>query len=143
MEEMFAKEELERLLLMVAVGNWVINGVKEKSLIEFEEIEQKFYQYALDQGLEKYFNKDDLSIGIFPNKALEKLMMEYIDEYNNHIFWQELEDSLVDRDMIKKYGVESINKMELEERLEKEEEFHEKYNNEFSDNGLNNIEISN
>ena len=66
---------------------------------------------------------------------------QYIDDYNNDNFGEELIYRLARRDLLKKYGENKITKMRWEERLEKETPFIEKYEEEFEKYRIERIEI--
>ena len=138
----FTKDELQKFVLMTAIGHWVINGIKEKSVADFETVEQKVFQAAMQHGLDDLIGKNDLDSKISPKNSLDTSMMQYIEEYDEFTFWEELECSLTDRDMIKKYGEDAFRKMTFEERMKREEEFRAKYNNEFVENGVENIIVA-
>jgi len=48
---------------------------------------------------------------------------------------------LARRDFIKEYGEDVIRKMDWKERMEKEHPFIEKYEKEFEENGIENLEL--
>jgi hypothetical protein len=63
-------------------------------------------------------------------------MMEFIDEYNNDVFWDELAERLALRDLVRAEGEDRIQGMGLEERLEKIETLRGAYLDEFHANGI-------
>ena len=69
-------------------------------------------------------------------------MSQYIDDYDNQTFWEELIERLANRDFLAKYGEEAIQKMSFEERFTKFQEFEERYDEEFEDHGIERIVIS-
>jgi hypothetical protein len=68
---------------------------------------------------------------------------QYIDEYNSDVFWDELIHRLARRDLIREYGEENVINMSLEQLIEKEQQFIEKYDEEFAKNGIEYLEIKN
>jgi hypothetical protein len=85
-----------------------------------------------DEELEQYF----------PTSLLEDgPAMQYIDEYDNDTFWDELTERLVERDVFRELGAGKLRKMTFEERWEAEEPLREKYGIEFEKNGIDNVEI--
>jgi len=67
--------------------------------------------------------------------------MNYIDEYNNSTFWDELAERLAFRDLLKQEGEDKVREMSLTDRFQKVETIREKYFNEFHKNGINSISI--
>ena len=133
----FSKDEMKKLLLMVGIGELVLNGFRDEPLKEFESIEQKFYRFAAERGLGDCFDHGDGER--LPNKMFEDSILKYINEYEDNFFWDELEDRLTLRDMIQKYGLDELRKMPPVEMFDKRQEFEKKYEAEFSTNGLDNV----
>ena len=50
----------------------------------------------------------------FVLKFLDEWAMPFIEEYDNETFWDELIERLVDKDVMNRYGVETIRKMRME-----------------------------
>ena len=69
-------------------------------------------------------------------------MNEYIEHYDDYIFWDNLIFDLARRDMENEYGEEAIKKMSEVERFAKKQPFAEKYEKEFAENGLKNFTMS-
>jgi len=66
-------------------------------------------------------------------------LRQYMDEYTNDTFWDELICKLTSRDMLKEYGEEEVKNMDFLEYNKKESKFMEKYDDEFRKNGITNI----
>ena len=146
MEIKFTKDQFKKLLKIVYLGNWLANAIHsgrkgDERIKEFDEIEQYIFSFAKDFGLEKYVEFDEKFQEFFPTSELEEELQKFVDEYDNEVFWEELIFRLTRRDFIREYGKEAINKMSLEERIEKEFPFEEKYREEFSKNGIENLDI--
>jgi hypothetical protein len=77
----------------------------------------------------------------FPSKAFELSMHEYIDEYNDDYFWEELVYKLARRDLLRKIGKNNFKNMSIEEKIKVEEPYVDKYGNEINKNGIENLEI--
>ena len=131
---------------MVEIASWVLYAHKteeEPETVKYRDLEQKLLSYAKEIGL-KHFVKYEKKLGkYFLTKEFEdkSAFMDYIDDYNNDTFWDELINHLSLRDLIRQEGEEKYRGMSLMERFLKEEPIREKYYNEFQMNGLNNIRI--
>ena len=123
----------------------MINAIRvgDEKIKKYDEIEQYIYSFAKDFGLEKYIEFSKKYNKFFPTRELEEGtdVEQYREEYDNETFWEDLIDRLTRRDFIKKYGEETVKKMSLEERIEKEYPFEEKYRNEFEKNGIENLKV--
>src|SRR6056297_1583192 len=142
-----SKKEYKDLLDMIYISSWVIHAFetqdKRPNSEEYSKLEQGILSYAekLDFGdlviwddeLKEYFFTDEMDD--------DSRAREIIDEYDNDTFWDELERRLAKRDFINEYGIERIKEMSTRERIEKQFEFEKKYNDEFVENGLDNLNI--
>ena len=141
----FSKKQFENLIKLVYLGNWMINAIRvgDEKIKKYDEIEQYIYSFAKDFGLEKYIEFSKKYNKFFPARELEEGtdVEQYREEYDNETFWEDLIDRLTRRDFIKKYGEGTVKKMSLEERIEKEYPFEEKYRNEFEKNGIENLKV--
>jgi hypothetical protein len=144
MDISFTKEQYENLVKLIYLGEWMINGIRTDDRIKkFEDLEQYIYSFYKDFGLEKYVEYDEKSKKFFPTNELE---MEsdvegYRLDYEDEVFWDELIDRLARRDFIRQYGEKVIKKMEWKERMEKEDPFIERYDDEFQKHGIERLEI--
>ncbi|MFH1453663.1 MAG: SEC-C metal-binding domain-containing protein [Armatimonadota bacterium] len=143
MEIKFTKEQYEALIKMLYLGNCVINGIHADRIKEFDEVENYIFSFAGNFGLENYVDFDRKYNRFFPSRQFEENaeIMKYEDDYNNETFWEELIDRLGDRDFIKKYGMEAIEKMGWEERFVKQQRCADKYAKEFETNGIKSLTI--
>jgi hypothetical protein len=140
----FTKKQYEDLVKLAYLGTWMINAFRTDDTVEkYEELEQYIFSFFKDFEMEKYIMFDEELKMFFPTKEFEENtdVEQYIDEYNNDIFWDELIYRLARRDLIREYGEENVIDMTLEELIEKEEPFIEKYDEEFAKNGIYNLEI--
>jgi hypothetical protein len=140
------KKEYRTLLEIVEIANWVLYAHKteeEPETEKYRELEQKLLSYAKEMGLKHFVKYEKKLEKYFLTKEFEDKspFMDYIDDYNNNTFWDELVDRLSFRDLIRQEGEEKYREMSLMERFQKEDPIREKYYNEFQINGLNNIRI--
>lgn len=140
----FTKKQYEDLVKLVYLGTWMVNAHRTDDRVEkYEELEQYILSFYKDFGMENFILFDEELKRFFPTKEFEEEtdVEQYIDEYNNDIFWEELIDRLARRDFIRAYGEENLLKMTWEERFEKEQPFIDKYDEEFEKNGIENLDI--
>ena len=77
----------------------------------------------------------------YPTRELEELAAEYMAEYDNETFWAELIERLSERDLVAKYGQDASEKMTVEDRFTKLEEFEARYDEEFEKHGVERLKI--
>jgi hypothetical protein len=140
------KKEYELLLDMLYIADWVMNANVIGELEEakpYQNLEQKIFSLAKDNGLEEYIVWDEKLRKYFPTIKFdeERPAMEFIEIFENESFWEELIERLAARDLVKKYGEDKVKKMRPEERFRELDKIEEKYSSEFETNGLDNIQI--
>ncbi len=139
------KEQYENLIKLVYLGNWMINSVRleDGRIKKYDDIEQYIFSFAKNFGLERYVEFDQKYNQIFPTREFEEdqELEQYEEEYDNEVFWQELSNRLGSRDFLKRYGQETIKKMEQKERFLKEQEFIIQYEEEFEKHGIDRLGI--
>lgn len=92
----FTQEQYERLLKLVYLGNYMVNGVRapEDTVQEYAEMESFIFSFAADMGLSHLVVKEN---GKFcPSIALDQdeEMNEHIEIYDEVTFMDELEARL-------------------------------------------------
>lgn len=141
------KKEYMKLLDVFQIADWVFNAhkVDERTDVEeYQKLEQKFFSYAKDIGLENLVEFEAKFNSYFPTREYEDTskFMDFVDEFVNESFWDELVDRLASKDLIQQEGgIEEVKKLSLEERIKKEGVLQKKYVYEFERNGLKNLTI--
>jgi hypothetical protein len=145
MEIVLSADEYKNLIEMLYIAEWVMNAHNvnpDPSTERYTTLEQKILSLAKEFGHNKLVDYDSEFGEYFPSRTVEEGITEkYIEEYDNETFWNELIDRLVDRDMIRNNKEEDLNKMTIEERLEKEDPLRKKYETEFENNEIDNLVI--
>jgi len=139
------KDEYEKLIKVVYLGEWMINShrLPDETNEEYESVEQRIYSHAKEAGMEHLIMYDEGLKKFFPTRELE---MEsdaemFREEYDNEAFWDELIDGLSNRDFVRTYGEDAIKAMTPEERFKKLCPFVDKYEDETEKRGIENLEI--
>lgn len=138
------KKQYETLLKLLYLGEWVVNAHRTDDRVEdFEEFEQYILSFYKDFDMQRYVAYDERLKMFFPTREFEDEtgVEEYIDEYNDNTFWDELIYRLANRDLIDRYGEDAVKYMDWEERICKEEVFIEEYEEEFEKHGVKNLVI--
>ena len=135
-----SRGQLETLLKMVYLGNWVVNGIRapDNSIPEFEELEQFVSAIAHRSGLEDIVDFEPRLRKFF--LALDEKLQPFIDEYDDEAFWDGLVDRLADRDFAETYG-DAATRMGPEERFEKIGPFVDKYETEIERHGVDRLRV--
>ncbi|MBS3819991.1 hypothetical protein KGY73_10895 [bacterium] len=139
----FTEEQFKALLKLVYLGNYMINGIRTQPnrLKEFDNLVERIYSVAQKAGCSDYIEYDKEDKTYQPAAQLEEEADDFIDDYDDNVFWEELILRLSQRDLRQEYGTEAVENMELRERLQKQTELEKVYLKEFEDNGIENITI--
>lgn len=138
------KKQYKTLIKLLHLGTWMANAYRTDDRIEeFDEIEQYILSFCKDLGMDDSVEYDeDLKMFFLTGEFLDESgVEELIDEYDNDTFWDGLMYRMAKRDMIEKYGEDTVRKMELEEIINKEQPFLNAYGKEFEENGLKNLRL--
>ena len=145
MEIDLSKDEYKSLIEMMYIADWVMNAhktEKDPSIEQYAQLEQKIYSLADQMGHHNLIEYDEELAEYFPTSLLDEgPAMQYVDEYDNDTFWDELIERLIERDLFREVGEVKLRKMTIEERLRAEDPLREKYDTEFEENGIENIEL--
>ena len=138
------KMEYLSLLEILEISDWVLQAhhAKERSETrKYREIEQKIFSYAKDMGFENLVSYDSQLKRYFYTRKFEDTSpgMDFVRDFENDTFWDELVQRLVDRDLIRQIGEERLLSIAAHERFEKEEALEERYADEFYNHGLDNL----
>src|SRR3989344_1827569 len=142
----FTRKQYWDLLRTVYLGQWMANAIHDRSKEDpidedIDKIEHYIHSFAKDFGFEKFIEYDKERKEYFPTNELDELMQTYIDEYEEHFFWEEFFHRMSNRDFARAYSKKEIETMELKELFEKEEPFRNKWEDEINNHELNRLEF--
>jgi hypothetical protein len=130
-------KEYKKLLDLVYLGNWMVNSFKiDDQVQDYEDLEQLILSKASDFNQQEYIFYDEDSEEYFTNRKFEDEIDEYIQQYDNYTFWDELPSRLAIRDMRRQIGpVKTLN----DDHWGIKYEIEEAYAQEFEKNELKNV----
>jgi hypothetical protein len=142
MEIKLTKEQYEKLLELVYLGNWMINAYRtDDYLEEYFEVVSHIFSHAPEVGLEEKVVKGEIENKYLPSYDFEESMQDFISEYDSFCFWEELVNRLAERDAVREFGSTPLDKIDLEEFLEKKDKYLRKYEQEVEENGIRDLEL--
>ncbi|MBC7360689.1 MAG: hypothetical protein H5U06_00135 [Candidatus Aminicenantes bacterium] len=142
MEIKLTKEQYEKLLELVYLGNWMINAYRtDDYLEEYFEVVSHIFSQAAEAGIEGKVIKDETENKYLPSYDFEESLMDFISEYDSFCFWEELINRLAERDAVREFGSTPLDKIDLEEFLEKKDKYLRKYEQEVEENGIRHLEV--
>ena len=138
------KKEFKTLLDVLQIAGWILHSTKiekDPETEEYRELEQKLLSLAREKGLKHLVEYSAKTGKYYHADEDDSPVMDFIDEYDNDIFWDELSDRLAIRDLFHEEGEDKVKKMKFEERFTKIETLRENYYSEFEKNGVERIKI--
>ncbi len=141
------KEEYRLLLDVLHMAQWVMGAHKTEGDARaepYEKLIQKFYALAEAMGLERMIEYDPEQKEYFQTREFEDASgsWEFIDEFTDATFWDELIHRLTDRDVARKVGgYDQLDKLNMKERFTLEAPVLEKYAKEVDENGVDRLEV--
>ncbi len=98
------QKEYRLLLDILHIAEWIMNSyvIDDRPETEkYRRLEQKILSYADEMGCKGVVDYDKELGGYFPTREIEEgSAMDFIDEYNEDTFWEELVSHLAERDFI-------------------------------------------
>ncbi|MCG8570031.1 MAG: hypothetical protein MJB14_07800 [Spirochaetes bacterium] len=141
MEIKFSEEQYKSLLKMIYLGEWMVNSYQDQPNQEFFQLAQYIYSFTDKFNLQKLVEKDQEFNEYFPSAEMEESIQEFIDDYDNENFWDEIIEKLAWRDMVEDHGEAAIKEMSINDLNEKRLPYLTKYAKEFEENGIKNLTI--
>lgn len=136
------KKQYRSLIDLMYMGDMMVNGIRTTDRVEeYEELREYIYSFAKQMGYDNIIEYDKKDNKHYETRDYETgKVEEYIEDYDNEIFWTALPSRLADRDLhrMQKLTGEITDR---EERLRKVWAREEEYQNEFEKNGLRNVEV--
>lgn len=132
-------EEFRKLIELAYLGEWMINAQHDP---EFQDeaagdvvqkllVAHKFHDIDRDAETGEYFMKSEWT---------ERLYDEYVLDYDDHTFWDELTERLAQRDLAKERGV-SADELNRDDDLLELRPLEDRYRAELEEHGLDRLEI--
>jgi hypothetical protein len=141
------KKEYRLLLNVFYVAEWVMTShkiEKDPRVDPYQKLEQKFLAFAKDFGYEDLVEYDKKSDTYYPTATYDQMDKghQFIDEFEEEVFWETLCTRLAQRDMLLEKGADAISEMTPYDRYAEQEKIAGKYDQEFVENGVKHLVIS-
>ncbi|HPY81831.1 MAG: hypothetical protein M0R02_07625 [Bacteroidales bacterium] len=130
--------QLNHLLELVYLGEWMRQAYTTDTYnVELEDLEQKLYAIAYNEGLDESVEYDKKLGGYVPSEELEASCDEYIDVYDDQTFWEELIIRMAQNKL--EMHTEVMPGTKEYEKLQ--ETYITEFGNEFKEHGLERVKI--
>jgi hypothetical protein len=140
------EREYRLLFDLLYVAEWVLDSQpseEESDTEPYRMVIQKIYSFAEEMGCGDLIDADGERSEYVPTRAYEESTpaLELIDQYDDMVFWEQLNERLVDRDITEEIGEERRVRMTPEEYLELAAPLAEQYEEEFLANGIERLMV--
>jgi hypothetical protein len=140
----FTKKEYRTLIEMLLVADWVISAhedEKAEAKEPYRALRKKLLAHHREMGMAEAFSYSPEHDEYFETKAYEARAphMQIIDAYDDAVFWERLVYRLAQRDLEAEETLRPEGPYEGEERVRRLFEIAAGYEDEFAENGLDNI----
>lgn len=134
------------LLAVLEIADWVINAYRSDESPEtapMRALEQKMLALAEQFGCGELVEYDAQDRRWSLSREYDETSdaLQYLQEFENDNFWEQLSDRLVERDLRRQLGEAAYKRLDPEELDEKEEPYRTLYSEEFLTHGVDRLEI--
>ncbi len=135
------KEQYQKLIELLHIGEIVANGDRVEPIKEYDEVQQYIYSFSKDYQCEEIIKHDASKDLYIPTLEFEEKMMELVEEYCEEDFVESLVMKLSKRDAVREHGMEILENMDLKDKMHAVMKYECKYYNEIKENGLENFKV--
>lgn len=141
------QKEFRDLLDILHIADVVLSGHRREEDTRSERhraLIQKLYSLARKEGLDRLISYTESAKKYVPTDDFEKSTLAHvvIEEFGDHLFWDQLIDRLTARDTAQMAGgIDRLNAMNENDRRHLEGPIRQRYIQEFATNGVASLEI--
>ena len=140
------KKEYQTLVEMLLLADWVMTAHEEEERGEtrpYRELRKKVLSHHKEMGMAEAFQHSPKEDEYFETAAYEASAphMQFVEAYNEQVFWEELASRLAHRDLAAEETLSAEGPRIEEERVTRLFEITDRYEEEFAENGLDNLRI--
>ncbi|HEY6736915.1 MAG TPA: hypothetical protein VI322_04335 [Candidatus Saccharimonadia bacterium] len=131
--------EYRKLIELAYLGEWMVNAQHDPEF--HDEDARAVVQKLLASHPQPEVEQDDETQEYFMTLDwIERLYEQYILDYDDHVFWDELTERLAQRDLAKSRGV-SLEDINRDDDLLELRPYEERYHDELEAHGIERLEI--
>ena len=140
-------QEFRDLLDILHIADIILSGhrrEKDPRTERHRALIQQLYARSLAEGFDRLFNYDAGAQNYIPAREFEESTLAHalIDEFGDHLFWDELISRLSARDTAQMAGgIERLNALAESNRQQLEGPVRQRYIEEFSLHGVDNLDV--
>jgi hypothetical protein len=141
------EKEYRDLLDILHIADVILSGHRREPDMRSERhraLIQKLYALASSEGFDRLMSHDSLTNVYVPTQEFEENTLSHIlvDEFGDHLFWDELISRLAVRDAARAAGgMDRLNALNESDRQAVEGPIRQRYIEEFKRNGIANLAV--
>ena len=127
---------------MIEIADWVMNAFHPTDRVdtkEYRSLRNKMLSYSEEMGMKDCYKKDGETYYETVEYEENAKHFDFMDEYDEQSFWEQLVTRFVDRDYAQQYGDEEVD---FETKAHRLTEIEKRYADEINKFGLSNIVIA-
>ena len=139
----FTKKEYQLLVTMIEIADWVMNSFHPNERVDTKGhrlLRNKILSHAEEMGMKGCYEKDGDTYYETVEYEENSEHFNFIDEYDEEFFWEQLVTRLTNRDYAQQYGDEEVD---FETKAHRLTEIEKRYADEINKFGLSNIVVAN
>lgn len=143
-----SQDDFGRLLKLAYLGEFMANMDLTDSSLDDERralarVRSDLFALADENGKAHYAYHDATRDEWFASRGLEEDadIRRLVQEYDEHVFWEELSSRLSSRDLVEEYGKETIDTMEDEHYARAQDALFDYYDREFDVHGTDRLYV--
>jgi hypothetical protein len=141
-----SRRDYRSLLTVLEIADWVLHGYRAEEPREsaaVRALEQKLLALAEEFGSGELVDYDAAEQRYVLSREFDETSeaLEFIDEFENDCFWEQLTQRLVERDLARELGEDALKRLDPEELEERAEPYRTLYGEEFLSHGVDRLEI--
>ena len=134
-------EQYRALVLLTCLGEWVVNAHRTEPEKTFRDLLLHLCASAREFGVEDLAEDTEGTGEWHPSAEVDEAVREYIEDYDDLTFWEELAERLALRDLIAEHGEKAIQRMDREEVMAAINVQERRYQEEFEAFGLDRLQV--
>jgi hypothetical protein len=139
MHHKLTAKQYRKLIELAYLGEWMINAQHDPDFHD-EEARAVLQKLLADHPQANVKLDDETGEYFMTSDWVEQLYDQYVVDYDDHVFWDELTERLAQRDLAKERGV-PLEEVNRDDDLTDLRPYEEHYHRELEDHGLDRLEI--
>src|SRR5262249_24230825 len=109
-------QEYRRLMILVFMGEWMMNAIQKQPDVAYEGLLFKIFAQTQGTALEPLALYDEPTESWELTDEMDAEAHAFIDQYDDKTFWEELTGRLTERDLIDRHGERALRSMRPQQR---------------------------